>query len=535
MNNLNATSTESNGHPDLIRGLRHPEAYAHPADGTTVLETHISWIVLAGSYAYKIKKPLHLDFLDFSTLERRHYFCQQELLLNRRFAPGLYIDVVPIGGSPTKPRIGAEPAIEWAVQMHRFAADAGLDRQLAERRVTGDDMRQLAETVARFHEGAEIMTDPASGTFESVRGPALDNFDSLAVSCRDTVLAPTIESLRRWTEQSTETLCEQFERRRTQQRVRDCHGDLHLANIVRLGPETGCVPFDCLEFDPALRRIDVISDIAFLHMDLLRCERADLAHVFLNRYLEVTGDYTGLAVLRYYTVYRAVVRAKTTMIKMAQSGAPDDDSAIREFLDLALRVAGLAGEAVAPLLIVCHGLSGSGKTWLSDRLVPALPALRLRSDVVRKQLHGLPELARSDAGLHTGLYSDTVGRQTYARLAEHAACALSAGLDVIVDATCLRRADRAAFEAVANTIGASFVILHCRASRPVLEQRIRQRNATGSDASEADLAVLADQHSKVEPLSAAELGHALAIDTAAIADTRAIAVELRARARPHPT
>lgn len=534
MNDLDAANTESLGAPALIRGLQHPDAYPHPVNDTIVLQTHISWIVLAGDYAYKIKKPVKLDFLDFSTLERRHYFCQQELLLNRRITPELYIDVVPIGGSPGQPKIGVKPALEWAVRMHRFAADAGLDRLVAERRVNYDDMRQLAETMARIHETATVVADSAAGSFESVRAPALDNFASLAASWRDTALARDIELLRQWTEQSAESLREPFERRRRLERVRDCHGDLHLANIVRLGPKSGCVPFDCLEFDPALRRIDVINDIAFLHMDLLRCGRADLAHVFLNRYFEVTGDYAGLVVLRYYTVYRAVVRAKTTTIRLMQSGIRAEDSAVQQYLGLAAKLAGIVGTTAAPLLTICHGLSGSGKTWLSDQLISALPALRLRSDVVRKRLHGLPELARGRAGLHAGLYTDAAGRHTYERLSEYAAEALSAGLDVIIDATCLRRSDRAAFATVAAHAGASFVILYCTADKPVLEQRIRERSAAGDDASEANLSVLADQLASLELLSTAELGHALVIDTADLLDPHAIATRLRAQALPFP-
>lgn len=517
MNDHNAT--------ELIRHLLDPSAFAHAAGDLQLIETHISWVVLAGEFAYKIKKPVDLGFLDFSTLELRRHFCAEELRLNRQFAPSLYLAVVPIGGTSESPRIGAEPAIEWAVCMHRFPTDAGLDRLVAANAVEPAELRGFGETLARAHAAAAIARDHTFGSFESIVTPALDNFASLEHDASSLAeLDERLATLRGWTVRTGETLRPVFAARVAAGRIRECHGDLHLRNIVRL--DSGLVPFDCLEFDPALRWIDVFSDVGFLVMALWRANRFGLACEFLNRYLEVSGDYDGLEVLPYYSVYRALVRAKTNAIRYAQLGDAKDGRDVVDYVDLAARI---AGRAFRPVLVVCHGLSGSGKTWLSDGLIAELPALRVRSDVVRKQLHGLGELERSESGVDSGIYAADASRRTYERLAAIATSALHAGLNVIVDATCLARADRQRFARVAESSGAGCVLLHCDADRATLEARVRERRSAGGDASEADLAVLTAQYEKLEPLDAAELDRCVVVDTTAEPDFAAVACAIRAR------
>jgi len=511
--------------PELIRNLLKAAAYPHDATAPDLIETHISWVILAGEFAYKIKKPVDLDFLDFSTLDLRRHFCAEELRLNRRFAPSLYLDVVAIGGSPASPIIGQEPAIEWAVRMRRFPADAGLDQQLAQDRIAASDLHRFGAWLARLHARAAVSPDPAYGTLESIIGPALDNFISVERDCHEVEqIGARVTALRDWTVRAGEALAPVFAERVADGRIRECHGDLHVGNIVRL--DDACVAFDCLEFDPALRWIDVISDVGFLVMDLQRCGRADLACTFLNRYLEISHDYSGLATLPFYAVYRALVRAKTTAARVAQQGPErrqQDFAPIVDYLALAARI---AHPAAAPLLVITHGLSGSGKTWVSDGLIAELPAIRVRSDVVRKHLHGLGEHEHSDAGLNVGIYADAATVQTYDQLAANAALGLRAGMHVIVDATCLRRADRQRLAEVADAAGAPWMILHCEARREVLEARIRARQAQAADASEADIRVLHDQLRNAEPLSAAELRRAVVVDTERDVDFGAVAAAL---------
>ncbi len=493
----------------LIRSLQRKDAFPHAVQDIQVLETHISWIVLTGKYAYKIKKPLDLGFLNFSTIELRKHFCEEELRLNRRFSPDLYIDVVPIGGTPQQRQVGEEPAMDWAVRMHQFPPEAGLDAELAQRRASVADLRQLAEVLAGVHRAAPVISDERFGSLDSIRVPAMDNFDSLRSDCDSPLLQAQLVSLCEWTELRCRQLAPIFAERARGGFIRECHGDLHAGNIVRL--EAGLVPFDCIEFSADLRCIDVMSDVAFLCMDLIYRQRPDLAVAFLNRYLECSGDYAGLAVLPFYLVYRAVVRAKIAAVRYQQHGSPADSASTADHLALAAR---LSDPGNRPLLVICHGLSGSGKTWLSEQLIPAIPAIRLRSDIIRKQMAGLDEASRSESGIGEGLYTADRTTHTYARLAKLAKLALAAGLNVIVDATCLRRADRDTFLAVAGAMNSGAVILDCQAPVEELERRIQRRYREGTDASEADLAVLAYQLANVEPLNAEELARCIPVDTA---------------------
>jgi len=498
-----------NNLPTLIRNLLQAEVFPGCSDRPKLIETHISWVFLAGDFAYKIKKPVDLGFLNFSTLELRRHFCAEELRLNRHFAPSLYLDVVPLGGSAEDPQIGAEPAIDWAVRMRRFDDDAVLDHLAAAGRLRADDLRGFGATLAHDHDRAATSTHPDHGTVESVSKPTFDNFASLKRDCAsETDIVAQVERLHRWTACETEALRQAFEMRVLNGRIRECHGDLHLGNIVRL--DDSCVAFDCLEFDPALRWIDVSSDVGFLVMDLLHVERPDLACEFLNRYLEVSGDYECLTTLTYYMVYRAMVRAKTTAVGILQHDGERDFTPVRDYLQLAER---LTRPPRSQRLVLCHGLSGSGKTWLSERLIGRLPALRLRSDVIRKHLHGLDELESSSAGLDTGIYAADSSRRTYARMVRFAALCLRAGFNVIVDATFLRRADRAAFEAVAAATDVELTLLHCEADQTVLEARVRDRQTNDRDASEADVAVLHQQIATREPLVPEELGRTITVHT----------------------
>jgi predicted kinase len=305
-----------------------------------------------------------------------------------------------------------------------------------------------------------------------------------------------------WTLQQAEALAPVFEERARRGAVRECHGDLHLENLLLL--DGSFVPFDALEFNPNLRWIDLANDVAFLVMDLMARGRRDLAYSALNSWLEETGDYESLAVMRFYLVYRSMVRAVVTAIRRRQGAVAEPvDSARLE----AARYVELAAQLVdtpPSRLLLMHGLSGSGKTWRSERLVAELPALRVRSDLERKRLPGLAASQQRAGEVGAGLYGAEVTERTYRRLAECCTTGLRAGFDMIADATFLRRAQRARFRALAESLGAGFAIVDCSAPRQVLEARIRERAARRQDASDADLAVLEYQLSHHDPLSQAE-------------------------------
>ena len=478
-----------------------PACYDHDVDEIRLAETHISWVLLTGRYAYKIKKPVRLPFLDFSTLPRRLHFCREELRLNRRLARELYLGVVPIGGSPRTPRVGKKPAFEYAVKMRQFPADARLDQRLAAKAVPRAAVTQFAARLAKFHGTLPALdTDPGGRVAQTA---ARENVAALALHARGRQRR-ALDTLRIWVDRECTNLAAAFARRTSAGAERECHGDLHLENL--LWHNGSIVAYDALEFDPALREIDVVSEVSFLAMDLIAHGRPDLAYDFLNRYFEVSGDYAGVDVLRFYLVHRALVRAKVGAIRAAQAG---HGARADPYVDTAHEICRTA----TPLLLITHGLSGSGKTTITDELVGRLRALRVRSDLERKRLHGLSAEAHTGSAVGEGLYVAGATRLTYERLAQIADGALRHGFNAIVDAAFLSRAERWEFRQVAAFNGAGFAILDCTAPAEELRRRIAARGKAGRDASEATLAVLEQQIAAHEPLDRAERRAAIHVDT----------------------
>ena len=475
---------------DLIETLMADLAREHEADPPTLIETHISWVILQGKDAWKVKKPVDLGFLDFSSLEKRHQACLDEVRLNRRLAAEIYLGVIPITRTWGRPRLDGEgEVLDYAVHMRRFDPDQGLDRLLAGDQLPDETFDTLARQIAEFHAGAaRISVEQAKG--RSPVDPALENFPPLAAALADDPdMRLRLKHLEHWTRQQAERLQAVFARRLADGFVRECHGDLHLGNIVRYRGRP--LIFDCIEFNPGLRRIDVISDLAFLLMDLDHRERPDLAWRVLNSYLEVTGDYPGLALLDFYRVYRALVRAKVNAIRLGQAGI--SMAGANEAREQSLAYLEQAGSCTAPhrgaLLITC-GVSGSGKTHYSLGLSRRLGAVHLRSDIERKRLFGLKPLQPSD---DLDIYTTEASDRTFARLRELAGLLLDAGYSVIVDATFIERARRDDFRRLADAQRVPFQILLFDPSPETLRQRVRQRLQSADDASEADLEVLESQ------------------------------------------
>lgn len=503
------------------------DAYPHPVGRIQLVETHISWVLLAGEFAYKIKKPVTLGFLDFASLERRRFFCREEIRLNAFWAPRLYLDVVPIAMLDGVPRIGGDgPAVEFAVRMRQFDQTLRLDLQLESGNLTVDDMLMLAAEIASRHGEADRI--PVAGRLlRNTKKLMWENFDDLLGET-----APDrVSGLHRWTKAALGRHDALMRARCEQGFYRECHGDLHLGNLVRLAD--GIKAFDCIEFSDELRQIDVVADYGFLVMDLVARGRVDLAYVFLNRYLEISADYEGVTLLRMYFVYRCLVRAKVAAIRRGERGpgesCEDDTATLDHYCELAQSWAADR----RPLLVVMNGLSGSGKTWLSSRLVAAMPALRLRSDLVRKRLAGLEETADSQSGIASGIYDRKAGQAVYKKLFEDARRMLAAGFDVILDAAFLNMALRQQAKRLAADCVADFVIVQAAASQETLRERLRQRAAAGKDASEAGLTVLRYQLDTTDPLSADESGHAVIANTDAGVDPSAVALEIRRRASAH--
>ncbi len=507
----------------LIESLRQPEAYDHPVGPISVVETHISWVVLTGSYAYKLKKPVNLGFVDFSTLDRRLHFCREELRLNGRLAPDLYLDVVPITGTPQKPRVaGSGIPIEYAVRMRQFPQEALLGQVLARGELTNAHIDQLTADVAAFHSCVAVAgSDTPFGTPERLREPVDETVRFLDSTIQTADFQQKLDRLCDWIEIAFSAHRADFEQRKQEGFVRECHGDMHLGNMIL---EQGrVVIFDCIEFNDNLRWIDVASEIAFCVMDLEDRKAPRLARRFLNAYLERTGDYAALRVISYYFVYRALVRAKVAAIRLGQDDLLADERS--RLVDECRQYLELAEASTRPLprfLAITHGFSGSGKTFVAQSLLEQTAALRVRSDVERKRLFEFDPLARTSSGLGESIYAADATQRTYARLLELASLVLNAGFPVIVDATFLMRAQREQFRRLAKSLNVRFLILDCRADDDTLNQRVQIRAREEFDASEADLAVLERQRAIAEPLGDDERADVIAIDT----DRRGAATQL---------
>jgi aminoglycoside phosphotransferase family enzyme/predicted kinase len=490
--------------------LLDPAAFPHPVTQLQGRETPISWVLLTGVYAYKIKKPVHFEFIDASSLQRRHFLCAEELRLNRRFAPDLYVDVVSIVEQHGRLRIDAPGTpLEYAVRMRQFAASAELANQLAQALVTREDMAALGRYVAKQHRAAPVAVDEEFGRPQLIRAQLEQNFEPLRAASGDADHLRLLLQLERWSRERIHTLTGLVSKRRHCGQVRECHGDLHAGNIVRWnGP---FLPFDCLEFDPRLRWIDVISDVAFLFMDLLSHTRPDLAYVFLTAYLEDSGDYEALRLLPLYSVYRALVRAKVEALGVAI----DDPAAARKHQDQMNARLNTAAELIsepAPALLLMHGVTASGKSWVSEQLIGALGAVRMRSDLERRRL-AISGSAPAVPGIGEGPYSDAARKLVYARLLECAESSLTGGYHAIIDATFLARSDRQMFAALAQRRHCPLLIISCCAGRQTLTARLDLRSRRAADPSEATLAVLDSQLGAAEPLDKEELVQTVLIDT----------------------
>jgi aminoglycoside phosphotransferase family enzyme/predicted kinase len=487
--------------PTLVRALMQPEVYPHPCGEIRLVETHISYIFLTGDYAYKMKKPLNLGFLNFSELEKREFFCHEEVRLNSRTAPDIYLGVVSIGGSPAHPVMnGSGEAFEYAVRMKQFPEEGLLDRQLREGALTAEKVVELAERAAELHEKIAVSGEAdVFGSPDCVSIWALENFQQLEAKLRGAERLARLSGLKNWTEDWIEEHRELLQARKDGGFVRECHGDLHLGNITEIKGEV--VLFDGIEFNDEIRWIDVINEMAFLFSDFEHRGAEGLGWVALNRYLEMTGDYAGLELFAFYRLYRLMVRAKIDSLRLAQVGL---DQAEREELESEVEIYLKQGEAVTalgkPTLVLMRGLSGSGKSYISSRLIGELQAVRIRSDLERKRLYQVAELGRSGSEVGEGIYSVEASRKTFEEVERLTRTVLSAGYHTIVDATFLKTDLVQRFRAVAATCGVQVRILDVRAPEKLLRERLSLRAEKGRDVSEADQSVLTEQLKKYEEL-----------------------------------
>jgi hypothetical protein len=479
------------------------------------IETHASYVLLAGDAAYKLKKAVDLGFLDFRALARREFFCREELRLNRRIAPELYLDVRPLAGPAAAPRLGGDgEVLDWVLCMRAFD-EAGLwDRLAAAGRLEPAQVDALADALDTLHRGAEVAAvgDPI-GRADAVRAPLRASLRELGRLCTAPSQRAWLQTLQAWEADAGARLGPDFDARAASGRVRECHGDLHLGNVAQIDGRTRL--FDALEFDRALRFTDVMSDVAFMTMDLRSHGLPRLAHRFVDAYLGRSGDADGLRVLRYYAVHRALVRAKVAALRAGQFDAAGQAPARQgqaRALDHYLDAAVAESRPGVRWLLLTHGLPGSGKTLLTQSLLELIGAVRFRADRERKRLFGLEPLARPDAAQRDRLYGAAADEATLRRLLACAEAALQAGWPVILDATFGARAARRRALALADRLGAGGLILDFRASAATLHARVAERTRRADDASDAGPSELELLRRRAEPLDADELAHCVVVD-----------------------
>ena len=484
----------------LVNNLLDPACYPHEVSELTLIETHIAWLITTGEYVYKIKKPVNFGFLDFTTLEQRKFFCEEELRLNQRMSTDLYLEVVTIGGSESSPHISAtDQPLEYAVKLRQFKGGQLLSELLEQEQFNPSWLEQLADKIADFHARAPIVSpDSRWGEADSIRQLAEDNYQQINKSLLPPAELQEVERLEQISAERFDALAHLLKARKRDGYVRECHGDLHLGNIT-LSDER-LIVFDCIEFNLEFRWIDRMADLAFLLMDLEARGHQRWANRCLNRYIEKSGDFSGFLLLPHYKAFRSMVRAKVAML-----GEQPNLPHFRCYLALTSRYS----QPPKPLLILMHGCSGTGKSYLAAQLAERINAVEVRNGIERQRIYR--ELALR--GDHIELYSADMDTRTYLRVEEITELLLRAGQTVILDATFLKQRVRQRFEKLAECYDYPLRIIHCDAPDQVIRKRLQRRLSESERASDADVSIYEQQLIRNEPLSEAEQALTLNADT----------------------
>lgn len=499
----------------LIAALRDPRAYPGAPGEVVFLQTHISCVFLAGPHAYKIKKPVNLGFLDYSTLERRRHFCQREVELNRRLAPEVYLGVVPIteqGGQVTVE--GSGDVVEYAVKMRRLPEDGMMDRMTREDRLTKEMLTAVAVRVAEFHARAETGEEIARyGTPDAIRRNLEENFSQTESFIDIAIAQARYEEIRRYSLGVLDARAELFGGRVRGGRIRDCHGDLHLRNICVDEGEIRI--YDCIEFNKRFRYTDVAGDVAFLAMDLDFHRRPDFSDHFVEAYVAASGDREICSLVGFYKCYRAFVRAKVNCFPLDDEAMPTEERGT--FLTLARKYFDLAWVYVRgrprPILLLMAGLMGSGKSVLANRLSQELELFMITSDVVRKRLAGRPLTAHQAEGFGEGIYTEAFSDRTYQAMLDEAGGILAHGGAVILDASFRRRRDRLRARAVADAAGAEFYAIEVTCPEEEIRRRLDARAKESGGVSEGRWELFAEQRRLFDPLTELSPAQHIVVDT----------------------
>ncbi|CAG0995422.1 hypothetical protein GEOBC_02615 [Geobacteraceae bacterium] len=463
----------------FVRSLLKPSVYPDPTVSVELVQTHVSYIFLTDRFAYKIKKPVNFGFLNFSTLDRRRFYCNEEVRLNRRLCPDIYLDVVEVRETPGGAGFSGDGRIiDYAVKMKRLPAERMLDRLLKLGKVSVDEIRAIARVIGKFHRRAERSDEiDRYGEIETIRTNWEENFQQTCQFAGDTLSGRDLRFIEGWVDRFIRDNAETFARRVAGGFIRDCDGDIHMENIC-LNDDGGICIFDCIEFNTRFRYGDTAADIAFLLMDFDMNRRGDFCGPFIEEYVQATGDDGITEVLDFYKVYRAYIRGKVESMRLLDPQIPlADKEAARERARRYFRLARgyIARRTLPPSLILTCGLTGTGKSFVARELAFDLGLEIVSSDVVRKELAGLLPTEHRRDRYGEGIYAITVTARTYDTLLERAETALAAGQSIIVDATFRSRTDRDIFRQMAVRHAARFHLIHANCPEGTAQQRLEIR------------------------------------------------------------
>jgi len=491
-------------HPNLTAAMGLSDFYPHRPQTVTLLQTHISFIFIAGDMVYKVKKSVNYGFLDFTSLEKRHHFCLEELRLNRRLAPEIYLDVVEICENENGRLVmGPGPrVVEYAVRMKRIPEEGMLKRLIALKEADISIMDRVARKLADFHRQAETGGQiDQIGSLETIRMNHDENFNQTESYIDRSIPGYQFRFIKNYVHCFLADREALFRRRTAEHRIRDCHGDLHLEHICRM--EDTIVIFDCIEFNERFRYEDVAAEVSFLSMDLDYNGYPEWGKAFVKAYIDHAGDSEIRTLLNFYKCYYAYVRGKVIGFRMDDKAIPADDREAAQktaasYFDLAYTY---AARLEKPALILTCGLIGTGKSLLARNIGPRLGADIIRTDVLRKEILNIRPEERHFEDFGKGIYADDISAQTYKRALEIAGKMLQEGRSVIVDASFKKREERKNAADLARRIGADFFVIECTCPDEEVKTRLEARMLKKGEASDGRWEIYRDQKTSFERIS----------------------------------
>jgi uncharacterized protein len=487
-------------HTNIIESMSRPDFYPHHPETVEVVQTHISYVFIAGDYVYKVKKPVNFGFLDFTTLEQRKFYCEEELRLNKRLAPTIYLDVVPLtqDNQGHLSISGNQHVVEYAVRMKKMPLDKMLKILLAKGQVDEKILDAMAGKIASFHKAAQTGGSiDEMGSIKTIRHNTEENFAQTEKHIDITIPLYQYQFIRDYVEQFLAANKSFLEKRVAQHKIRDCHGDLHLEHIC-IADEV--IVFDCIEFNERFRFSDVAAEVSFLTMDLDYNGYPEQAKTFVQSYLKYSGDHDMPALLNFYRCYYAYVRGKVTSFRLDQKEIPEhENDAIKktasQYFDLAYTY---ATRLEKPVLILTAGMIGSGKSHQARHLKARLGADVIRTDVLRKELLSIAPAEKHHEAFGQGIYSDDISRQTYSKALELAAEKIRQGKPVVIDASFKNRSDRTLAVDLAGKLHVPFYFIECVCPDDVVKIRLDKRKLDKDNPSDGRWEILEEQKRQFE-------------------------------------